>query len=184
MDIHMNNNYSLARGSTSYKEALLATESIEPPGIGFAKPSEYQGAVSGNSTIIKQNNIQIQLLVQITEGNKGGPQDHLGKRGWSKQSPLSRRYNNKAEQFIPWEKGKTKRSEGSTKGLQGSLRNSKRRTRQTEALMASSSSRTVQERLLDANLTHKDQIWEYQRNQRRIYNSRRLGRRIFRRQSQ
>lgn len=63
-------NHTLTRGTRSYKEALHATDPIESPGIGFAKPSEYQGAFSGNSVIIKQNNTQIQLLVQIAESLK------------------------------------------------------------------------------------------------------------------
>lgn len=66
----MSNNLSLTRVSSSYREVVQATESVESPGLGFAKPSEYQGAFSGNSAIIKQNNTQIQLLVQISESLK------------------------------------------------------------------------------------------------------------------
>lgn len=56
--------------SESYQGALRATEQIEPPAIGFAKPSEYQGAFAGNTAIIKQNNMQIQLLFHIAESLK------------------------------------------------------------------------------------------------------------------
>lgn len=60
-------NHTITRYTLSYKEALQATDQIEAPSVGFAKPSEHQGALSDNSTIIKQNNTQIQLLVQIVE---------------------------------------------------------------------------------------------------------------------
>ncbi|KAG6506467.1 hypothetical protein ZIOFF_031790 [Zingiber officinale] len=46
------------------------TEQIESPVVGFVKPSEFQSLVSGNSAIIKQNNTQLQLLVQIAEDLK------------------------------------------------------------------------------------------------------------------
>ncbi|KAG6519373.1 hypothetical protein ZIOFF_022866 [Zingiber officinale] len=49
------------------KEAISATDPIESPSTGFAKPSDYQGSTPSISTIIKQNNTQIQLLVQISE---------------------------------------------------------------------------------------------------------------------
>ncbi|KAG6485640.1 hypothetical protein ZIOFF_054203 [Zingiber officinale] len=41
-----------------------------PCAIGFARPSDYQGPALGNSAIIRQNNTQIQLLVQIAENLK------------------------------------------------------------------------------------------------------------------
>ncbi|KAG6472673.1 hypothetical protein ZIOFF_070148 [Zingiber officinale] len=64
----MNNNYSITKGTNSYKEAVKATEQIESPAIGFARPSDFQGPASGNSALIKQGNTQIQLLIQIVEG--------------------------------------------------------------------------------------------------------------------
>lgn len=59
--------YLLAQAATFYQEALKATEQIEAPAVGFAKPSDYRGGVSGPSAQIKQNNTQIQLLVRISE---------------------------------------------------------------------------------------------------------------------
>ncbi|XP_074567333.1 actin-depolymerizing factor 11-like [Curcuma longa] len=53
-----------------YELQAKATEQIESPAVGFAKPSEYQGPSSGNSAIIKQNNTQLQLLAQIAESLK------------------------------------------------------------------------------------------------------------------
>ncbi|KAG6535532.1 hypothetical protein ZIOFF_000554 [Zingiber officinale] len=64
-------NHVLTRNTVAYKEAVKATEQIESPAIGFARPSDFQGPTSGNSAIIKQNNTQLQLLVQITEILKG-----------------------------------------------------------------------------------------------------------------
>ncbi|KAG6503124.1 hypothetical protein ZIOFF_035414 [Zingiber officinale] len=52
------------------REAISSTDPIEPPSIGFAKPSDYQGVTPGIATLIKQNNTQIQLLVQISEALK------------------------------------------------------------------------------------------------------------------
>ncbi|KAG6479038.1 hypothetical protein ZIOFF_062492 [Zingiber officinale] len=55
------------RNTISYREALSATDPIENPSIGFAKPSDYQGITPGIAAIIKQNNTQIHLLIQIAE---------------------------------------------------------------------------------------------------------------------
>lgn len=56
--------------SDSYLGALRATDTVETPAIGFAKPSEYQGTQTGNAAIIKQNNTQIYLLTQIADSLK------------------------------------------------------------------------------------------------------------------
>ncbi|KAG6507913.1 hypothetical protein ZIOFF_033266 [Zingiber officinale] len=59
--------YINTQATTSYREALQATEGIEAPALGFLRPAEYQGAVKGSVTAIKQANTQIQLLVTILE---------------------------------------------------------------------------------------------------------------------
>ncbi|KAG6507914.1 hypothetical protein ZIOFF_033267 [Zingiber officinale] len=59
--------YINTQATTSYREALQATEGIEAPALGFIRPAEYQGAVKGSVTAIKQANTQIQLLVTILE---------------------------------------------------------------------------------------------------------------------
>ncbi|KAG6535784.1 hypothetical protein ZIOFF_000813 [Zingiber officinale] len=63
-------NYTFTKSTSSYKEAVQATEQIESPAVEFAKPSEFQGPTSGNMVIIKQNNTQLQLLVQIAKSLK------------------------------------------------------------------------------------------------------------------
>ncbi|KAG6493112.1 hypothetical protein ZIOFF_048089 [Zingiber officinale] len=60
-------NYIFTKSTNSYKEAIQATEQIEPPTLGFIKLSEYSSTVANNTAIVKQNNAQIQLLVQIAE---------------------------------------------------------------------------------------------------------------------
>ncbi|KAG6483952.1 hypothetical protein ZIOFF_060745 [Zingiber officinale] len=59
--------YINAKVTSSYKEALQATEEIEAPALGFCRPSEYKGDISSNIALIKQANTQIQLLVTILE---------------------------------------------------------------------------------------------------------------------
>ncbi|KAG6532471.1 hypothetical protein ZIOFF_006317 [Zingiber officinale] len=56
-----------ARNTISYREAVSATDSIETPSFGFAKPSDFQGVTPGIAVIIKQNNTEIHLLTQIAE---------------------------------------------------------------------------------------------------------------------
>ncbi|KAG6532195.1 hypothetical protein ZIOFF_006034 [Zingiber officinale] len=56
-----------ARNIISYREAVSATDSIETPSFGFAKPSDFQGVTPGIAVIIKQNNTEIHLLTQIAE---------------------------------------------------------------------------------------------------------------------
>ncbi|KAJ1704481.1 hypothetical protein LUZ63_004260 [Rhynchospora breviuscula] len=57
--------WRLTAESSVYREALRATESIEEPALGFVKPTE--ATQRATSTIIKQNNTIIQLLVKIKE---------------------------------------------------------------------------------------------------------------------
>lgn len=59
------------RTTESYKEALKATEPIDPPSLGFLKTSDYPGTLSHQAAIIRQHNTQIQLLVQIAKDIKG-----------------------------------------------------------------------------------------------------------------
>ncbi|QED42802.1 ORF2 [Dioscorea badnavirus A] len=57
-----------SRGKLSYQEAVSVTEDLEPPALGFAKPSDHKGSVSSLSgAVIKQNNTIIQLLVSLHE---------------------------------------------------------------------------------------------------------------------
>lgn len=62
--------YVITRSVASYKEAVKATEQIESPAVGFAKPSDFSGQILGIGAIIKQNNTQLQLLTQIAESLK------------------------------------------------------------------------------------------------------------------
>ncbi|KAG6510262.1 hypothetical protein ZIOFF_028271 [Zingiber officinale] len=59
--------YINTKATSSYKEALQATEEIEAPTLGFCRPSEYKGGISSNIALIKQANTLIQLLVTILE---------------------------------------------------------------------------------------------------------------------
>lgn len=61
-------NYTLTQNTQFYKQAVQATDSIESPAVGFVKPSDHRGGTSGTTALIKQNNTQIQLLVQALEG--------------------------------------------------------------------------------------------------------------------
>lgn len=60
-----------SRNTESYKEALKATESIDPPSLGFLKSSDFPRTLSHQAAVIKQHNVQIQLLVQIAEDLRG-----------------------------------------------------------------------------------------------------------------
>ena len=64
-------NHISSRNTESYKEALKATESIEPPSLGFLKTNDFMGTLSHQVAVIKQHNVQIQLLIQIAEDIKG-----------------------------------------------------------------------------------------------------------------
>lgn len=66
----MSSNYATTKTTQAYRDAVVATEQIESPSLGFIRPSEFQGPASRNSTVIKQNNTQLQLLVQIAESLK------------------------------------------------------------------------------------------------------------------
>ena len=57
-------NWRITSKSSSYLEALKATDSIEELAVGFANPTETP---KGTSTLIKQNNTIIQLLVKFKE---------------------------------------------------------------------------------------------------------------------
>lgn len=50
-----------------YLTALSATESIEAPAVGFAKPSEPKTPFEGQKLLIKQNNTIIALLVNLQQ---------------------------------------------------------------------------------------------------------------------
>lgn len=51
--------------SKEYLEALRATESIEPPAVGYTRPAEYKGLASAIASVQKQNNTIIQLFTQL-----------------------------------------------------------------------------------------------------------------------
>lgn len=55
--------WRIASSTKSYRNSLIATESIDPPSIGFFKPV----AGAGLATVLKQNNTIIQLLVSVSE---------------------------------------------------------------------------------------------------------------------
>lgn len=60
--------YQQTASSSTYIEALQATENLEPPALGFVKPSEgAKGAIGSSLALIKQNNTIIQLLVRVSE---------------------------------------------------------------------------------------------------------------------
>lgn len=55
--------WKIAAATKSYRQSLASTESLDPPSIGFLKP--VQGI--SLSSVLKQNNTIIQLLVSISE---------------------------------------------------------------------------------------------------------------------
>ena len=61
------NNWSITATTEPYKKALEATELLGNPAVGFVNPAEVAHG-SSTSTIIRQNNTIIQLLVKISEG--------------------------------------------------------------------------------------------------------------------
>ncbi|KAG6531876.1 hypothetical protein ZIOFF_005711 [Zingiber officinale] len=71
--------YALTKNTSSYKEAVKVTEQIESPAIRFTRPSDFQGPTSESTAIIKQNNTQRQLLVQIAESPSEKPKEGRGK---------------------------------------------------------------------------------------------------------
>ena len=60
--------YTNTQNTQFYRQAVQATNLIESPAVGFAKPADHRGGTSGTTAVIKQNNTQIQLLVQVLEG--------------------------------------------------------------------------------------------------------------------
>lgn len=60
-------NYTNTQNTQAYTQAVQATDSIEAPAVGFAKPADHRGGTSGTTVLIMQNNTQIQLLVRIIE---------------------------------------------------------------------------------------------------------------------
>jgi hypothetical protein len=59
------NDWRLTAKTEAYQNALKATESIEEPAEGFTKPTAVNQRAT--STLIKQNNTIIQLLIKISE---------------------------------------------------------------------------------------------------------------------
>ncbi|KAJ1686351.1 hypothetical protein LUZ63_017741 [Rhynchospora breviuscula] len=57
--------WRLSANSTIYKEALKATESIQPPAVGFVRPQDITGRTT--EVQFKLNNTIIQLLLKLTE---------------------------------------------------------------------------------------------------------------------
>ncbi|GJV64983.1 hypothetical protein Tco_1475811 [Tanacetum coccineum] len=63
------------KATTEYQEAILATEDLESPAVGFAKTSDYKGGLTNQvNAVIKQNNTllylatkQSQKLVELEE---------------------------------------------------------------------------------------------------------------------
>ncbi|KAJ1698621.1 hypothetical protein LUZ63_007133 [Rhynchospora breviuscula] len=57
--------WRLSANSTIYKEALKATETIQPSATGFVRPQDITGRAT--EVQFKQNNTIIQLLLKLTE---------------------------------------------------------------------------------------------------------------------
>ncbi|ASL69988.1 P2 [Jujube mosaic-associated virus] len=51
----------------SYKDAVAATESIEAPAVGFARPAEYRNTLASLGAVTKQNNTILVILTELTE---------------------------------------------------------------------------------------------------------------------
>lgn len=52
-----------AKATTEYQEAIEATNSIEPPSIGFSLPLEYKSVATQNAILIKKNNTLLYFLI-------------------------------------------------------------------------------------------------------------------------
>ncbi|KAG6484111.1 hypothetical protein ZIOFF_060905 [Zingiber officinale] len=50
-----------------HREAIGAVESLEPPALGFIRPSDYSNTIANGTAKNKQNNLQLQLLMQIAK---------------------------------------------------------------------------------------------------------------------
>ena len=62
------NNLVTAKVSPDYIEALQVTQEIESPAVGFSVPSEIKGGqVTLTTTLIKQNNTLVYLLLKQAE---------------------------------------------------------------------------------------------------------------------
>lgn len=59
--------WRVTQGSSVYKEATQALEGLDQPALGFARGTDFAGTNSSLQGIIKQQNLQIQLLVKLTE---------------------------------------------------------------------------------------------------------------------
>ncbi|AHX37578.1 hypothetical protein [Blackberry virus F] len=60
--------WRVTQGSSVYKEATQALEGLDQPALGFARGTDFAGATNSSlQGIIKQQNLQIQLLVKLTE---------------------------------------------------------------------------------------------------------------------
>nr|ACE76857.1 unknown [Citrus yellow mosaic virus] len=58
--------YQVTEKTPTYKRALAATEPINSPSLGFVNPEEYSGGITGTKALIKQNNLLIQLVVELS----------------------------------------------------------------------------------------------------------------------
>nr|BDT80143.1 P2 [Jujube associated badnavirus] len=51
----------------TYKDAVTAIEAIEPPAVGFARPSEYRNTLAQLGAVTKQNNTILLIVTELTE---------------------------------------------------------------------------------------------------------------------
>ena len=58
------NDWRITSQTEPYRNALIVTESLEEPAIGFVRPT---GTQKSTTAILKQNNTIIQLLVNISK---------------------------------------------------------------------------------------------------------------------
>lgn len=60
--------WRVTQGSSTYKEAAQALEGLDQPSLGFVRGADLAGQTTTTlQAIIKQQNLQIQLLVKLTE---------------------------------------------------------------------------------------------------------------------
>ncbi|KAG6502359.1 hypothetical protein ZIOFF_042251 [Zingiber officinale] len=150
--------YINTKATSSYKEALQATEEIEAPTLGFCRPSEYKGGISSNIALIKQANTQIQLLTTILE--KLEALEERIKKLEAKETPQ--------QQPLP------------EAGFHRSFSDPKGRASKDKKVMALRNQDppvTAITRTEGAPL-FEDQVREYHQNQRRRYNARRAVQRV------
>ncbi|KAG6525578.1 hypothetical protein ZIOFF_015540 [Zingiber officinale] len=141
--------------SASLEKKLHRVEQSLPPALGFIKPSEYSSTIASGAAIIKQNNLQLQLLTQISEGIK---EIHDDLKGGQENDPRSQKENFWC-------------SRTPSKSFDRINKNHEMTTK----------TRTTQE--APTTPLVEDQIREYRHNQRHLYNlqqvSRRMGQRIM-----